>query len=64
MDPLWPELASPAARPVQVSVTVPGGRCVMDIVTAEADVEEAFRAAFRECAGMDGFVISVRRPTP
>lgn len=63
-DTLWPELAPPALRPVQVTVTVPEGggrRPVMDIVTQQAQAVADFATAFRYAVQADDFEITVRR---
>ena len=64
MEPLFAELPPSGLRPVEVTVTVPDGdsrRCVMHIVTAEANAEQAFAMAFGACEGMDGFEVIARR---
>ena len=62
-ETLFPELPSSGASPVEVTVTLPGGRCAMAIVVAERDAAEAFGMAFRACAGIDGFEVTARRFT-
>jgi hypothetical protein len=66
MDVLFPELASPGSRPVEVTVTVPAGdsrRCVMQVVTGERNAELAFGIAFGACRNMPGYELTVRAPT-
>ena len=63
MEPLFPELPPPGMRPVEVTVTVPEGsdsRCVMQVVTAEGNAEQAFSLAFRACAGYGSFEVTAR----
>jgi len=61
MEPLWPELAPPGLQPVEVAVTLPGGRVAMHIVVAEADAADAFGMAFGACAGVEEFEVTARR---
>jgi hypothetical protein len=64
METLWPELAVPGERPVQVTVTVPDGggrRPVMDIVTRQDRAVDDFATAFRYAQEAEGFEIVVRR---
>lgn len=64
MDPLFDELAPLAANPVQVTVTVPGGksrRCLMDVVVAEGDAARAFAMAFEQIRGAGDFEVTARR---
>jgi hypothetical protein len=64
METLWPELAVPGERPVQVTVTVPDGggrRPVMDIVTRQDRAVEDFATAFSYAREAEGFEITVRR---
>jgi hypothetical protein len=66
METLWPELAVPAERPIQVTVTVPDGdgrRPVMDVVTREDQAVEYFATVFRYAAETEGFEIVVGRYT-
>jgi hypothetical protein len=64
MEPLWPELAFPGERPIQVTVTVPDGggrRPVMDIVTTQDRAVDDFATAFAYAQEADGFDVHVRR---
>ena len=62
MQPLFPELAPPGGRPVEVLVTVPaeGHRTVMDVVAAEGDAERAVLMAFRQARKLGGYEVTVR----
>lgn len=61
VETLFPELAPSAARPVEVMVVLPQGRCAMHIVVAMADAAEAFVMAFGACAEVDEFEVIARR---
>ncbi|HTJ66185.1 MAG TPA: hypothetical protein VL551_01525 [Actinospica sp.] len=61
IETLFPELPPPGMRPVEVTVTLPEGRCAMHIVVAQADGAEAFGMAFRACADVEDFEITARR---
>lgn len=64
MEPLFEELAPLAASPVEVIVTVPGGksrRCVMDVVVAEKDAGQAFAMAFEAIRDAPDFEVTARR---
>ena len=63
MEPLWPELPPPGARPVEVMVTVPDGdsrRCVMHVVAAEDDAGRALAMAVSACRGVGDFEVTAR----
>jgi hypothetical protein len=63
IETLFPELAPPAMRSVEVTVCVPEGdgqRCVMDIVTSKAQAPQAFEMAFRACEDWDEFEVTAR----
>jgi hypothetical protein len=67
MEPLFPELGPPGARPVEVMVTVPEGRsrrCVMHIVASEDDAAKAVSVAMSACRGVEGFEVTARRFAP
>jgi len=61
MEVLFPELPLPGSRPVEVTVTLPEGRCAMHIVIAEADAAKAFGMAFGACEGLEDFEITAKR---
>lgn len=64
MEPLFDDLAPLAASPVEVTVTVPGGksrRCLMDVVVAEGDAVRAFAMAFEAIRDADDFEVTARR---
>jgi hypothetical protein len=63
MEALWPELPSSGARPVEVTVTLPGNPCAMHLLVAQGDTARAFALAFGACEGVDEFEITVRRFT-
>jgi hypothetical protein len=60
-ETLFPELPSSGARPVEVTVTLPGIPPAMHLVVSQADTPRALAVAFGACEGVDEFKISVRR---
>lgn len=61
VDTLFPELPAEGARPVEVMVVLPEGRCAMHIVVAQADAADAFAMAFGACADVEEFEVTARR---
>jgi hypothetical protein len=61
IEPLFPELAPPGLRPVEVTVALPGVPCAMHVVIAQADVLRALALASEACAGVEEFEITARR---
>jgi hypothetical protein len=61
IETLFPELPSSGARPVEVTVTLPGIPHAMHLLVTQADTSRAFALAFEACAGVEEFEISVRR---
>jgi hypothetical protein len=60
-ETLFPELPSSGARPVEVTVTLPGVPHAMHLLVAQGDTSRAFALAFDACRDVDEFEISVRR---
>jgi hypothetical protein len=61
VEPLFPELAPPGSRPVEVTVTLPGVPSAMHMVVAQPDAAAAFALAFGACAGVEDFEVTARR---
>jgi hypothetical protein len=61
VETLFPELPSSGARPVEVTVTLPGIPHAMHLVVAQGDTPRALTFAFGACEGVDDFEITARR---
>jgi len=61
IEPLFPELAPPGARPVEMTVALPGNPCAMFVVVPEAGAVEVLGEVLEACAKAEEFEVTVRR---